>query len=66
MNTRNPYHCFPRTRTFRRSRVAFYRFKRWFWSNHTEEVKQAFTLIGQLIIAILWFGSVLLLPHIFH
>lgn len=59
MNTRNPYYC-------SRRRSVIYRFKRWFWSNHTKEVKQAFTLVGQLIIAILWFGTVIFLPHIFH
>ena len=62
MNTRNPYYCLPYTR----NRSAFYRFKKWFRSNHTEEIKQALTLIGQLIIAILWFGTVIFLPHIFH
>ena len=66
MNTRNPYYCFPHTRTFRRGRIAFYHFRKWFWSNHTKEVEQAFKLVGQLIIAILWFGAVLFLPHIFH
>lgn len=60
MNTRNPYYC------SRHRRSVIYRFKRWFWSNHTKEVKQAFTLVGQLIIAILWFGTVIFLPHIFH
>ena len=66
MNTRNPYYCSPYTRNFRRARFALYRFKRWFWSNHIEEIKQVFTLIGQLIIVILWFSTVFFLPHIFH
>lgn len=66
MNTRNPYYCSRHARDSRRRRSAIYRFKRWFWSNHTKEVKQAFTLVGQLILTILWFGAVFFLPHIFH
>lgn len=53
-------------RDYRRRRSFSYRFKRWFWSDHTEELKMIFKLIGEFILTILWLGMVFILPHIFH
>lgn len=53
-------------RDARRRRSFSYRFKRWFWSNHTKEIKMVFILVGQFIISLLWFGTFIFLPHIFH
>ena len=51
---------------YRRRRSFSYKMKRWFWSDHTEEIKMVFKLIGEFIITILWFGLIFILPHIFH
>ena len=53
-------------RDYRRRRSFSYKMKRWFWSDHTEEIKMVFKLIGEFIITILWFGLIFILPHIFH
>lgn len=49
-----------------RRRSFSYKMKRWFWSNHTEEIKTVFKLIGEFIFTVLWLGVVFILPHIFH
>ena len=49
-----------------RRRSFSYKMKRWFWSDHTEEIKMVLKLIGEFIITILWFGLIFILPHIFH
>lgn len=51
---------------YRRRRSFSYKMKRWFWSDHTKEIKKVFKLIGEFIITILWFGLIFILPHIFH
>lgn len=48
-----------------RSSVS-YRVKRWFFSSHSKEIKKTIFLIGEFIIALLWFGLIFLIPHIFH
>jgi hypothetical protein len=50
----------------RRRRSVSYRFKRWFFSNHTKEIQKIFLLIGQFILAIMWFGAFIFVPHLFH
>jgi hypothetical protein len=51
---------------YRLRRSFSYKMKRWFWSDHTEEIKMVFKLIGEFILAALWLGMVFILPHIFH
>lgn len=51
---------------YRHRRSFSYKMKRWFWSDHTEEIKTVFKLIGEFILTILWFGLIFILPHIFH
>ena len=51
---------------YRRRRSFSSKMKRWFWSDHTEEIKMVFKLVGEFILTILWFGLIFILPHIFH
>ena len=51
---------------YRRRRSFSYKMKRWFWSNHTEEIKMIFKLIGEFILTVLWFGWIFFIPHLFH
>ena len=49
-----------------RRRSFSYKMKRWFWSDHTKEIKMVFKLIGEFIITVLWFGLIFFVPHLFH
>ena len=49
-----------------RRRSVSYKVKRWFWSNHNKEIQMGIHLIGELILAIAFFGMIFLIPHIFH
>lgn len=49
-----------------RRRSFSYKMKRWFWSNHAEEIKMIFKLIGEFILTILWLGWIFFIPHLFH
>ena len=49
-----------------RRRSFSYKMKRWFWSDHKEEIKTVFKLIGELIITVVWLGWVFFIPHLFH
>lgn len=51
---------------YRRRRSFSYKMKRWFWSDHTKEIKMVFKLIGEFIITVLWFGLIFFIPHLFH
>ena len=59
-----------RYQDYRRRRSFSYRFKRWFerwfWEDHTKEIKQIFCFIGEFILSLLWFGMFIFLPHFFH
>lgn len=43
-----------------------YKVKRWFWSDHTKEIKKTIFFIGEFLASILWFGLIFIIPHIFH
>ena len=49
-----------------RRRSFSYKMKRWFWSNHKDEIQTAIYLIGEFILAIAFFGMIFVIPHIFH
>lgn len=53
-------------RDYRRRRSFSYKMKRWFWSDHTKEIKTIFNLAGEFIITILWFSWIFFLPHLFR
>ena len=53
-------------RDYRHRRSFSYKMRRWFWSDHMEEIKTVFKLIGEFILSILWFGWIFFLPHFFH
>lgn len=55
-----------RYQDYRRRRSFSYKFKRWFWSDHTEEIKTVFKLIGEFILAVIWLGWIFFIPHFFH
>lgn len=61
MSIRQDYH---------RRRSFSYKMKRWFevwfWSDHTEEIKKFFCLVGEFILALLWLGMIFIFPHLFH
>jgi len=49
------------------NRTSFsYRFNRWFWSNHTEEIKFVFEIIGGFLMTLAMFGIIFFIPHFFH
>jgi hypothetical protein len=43
-----------------------YKMKRWFFSNHKKEIKTVVYLIGEFLLSIAFFGTIFVLPHIFH
>ena len=49
-----------------RRRSFSYKMKRWFWSNHTKEVKTIGRVIGEFILSLVWFGLIFVVPHFFH
>ena len=49
-----------------RRRSFSYRMKRWFWSNHKKETEIMACVIGEFLLAVAFFGSIFILPHIFH
>lgn len=49
-----------------RRRSFSYKMKRWFWSDHTKEIKTVVCIIGEMLLTIAWFGLVFIIPHIFH
>ena len=49
-----------------RRRSFSYKIKRWFWSNHKNEIKTIVFLIGEFLLSIVFFGMIFVLPHIFH
>ena len=53
-------------RDMKRRNSFSYKVKRWFWSNHKEEVKKVFCFIGEFLMALGWLGLIFIIPHIFH
>jgi hypothetical protein len=49
-----------------RRRSFSYKMKRWFWSNHKNEIQTVIYLICEFALAIAFFGMIFVLPHIFH
>ena len=49
-----------------RRRSFSYKMKRWFFSNHKKETEIMARVIGEFLLAIVFFGSLFILPHIFH
>lgn len=43
-----------------------YKMKRWFWTDHTKEIKSIIRFIGEVILTLFWFGVIVFLPHFFH
>lgn len=49
-----------------RRRSFSYKMKRWFWSNHKNEIQTVICLVCEFVLAIAFFGMVFVIPHIFH
>ena len=49
-----------------RRRSFSYKIKRWFWSNHKNEIEIVVRVIGELFLAVAFFGSIFIFPHFFH
>lgn len=49
-----------------RRRSFSYKMKRWFWSNHKKEIETIMRVTGEFLLTIVFFGSIFILPHIFH
>ena len=49
-----------------RRRSFSYKVKRWFWSNHRNEIENLARIVGEFFLAIAFFSLIFILPHIFH